>query len=140
MGDTRESLFRVGDFTLHSGDKAQWKIDCDALTDSDIEALAKMICEQVRPFTRVMGIPRGGMRLAKALEPFCAPPESCAGVLIVDDVLTTGTSMEQARTVRSEALVQGAVIFARGECPEWIVPLFQMSPTANSPKSAVREG
>lgn len=85
-----------------------------------------MVVERVDPFTSVLGIPTGGEPLAQALRPYASPPEQCNGLLIVDDVLTTGDSMERVRRVRSEAIVQGAVIFARGECPDWITPLFQM--------------
>lgn len=64
-------------------------------------------------------MPRGGLRLAEALKLYVTE----GALLIVDDVLTTGASMEEFRNGR-EAL--GAVIFARGHCPSWVVPLFQM--------------
>jgi len=35
------NLFQFGDFSLHSGSKSKWKIECDALTDEDVEALAQ---------------------------------------------------------------------------------------------------
>ena len=44
------------------------------------------------------------------------------GMLIVDDVFTTGASMEALHTPGDI----GAVVFARGLCPSWITPLFQM--------------
>lgn len=117
------TLFRIGDFALHSGDRSRWKIECDSLTDEDWAALALMVVERVKPFTAVRGVPRGGLKLAKALEPYRSFGN---GVLIVDDVLTTGASMEQARRGRDSA--QGAVVFARGECPDWVTPLFRMVP------------
>lgn len=116
---TRQGLFRTGDFSLSGGARTTWKIDCDALTPADLSTIAALIAERLPAFGSVEGVPRGGLRLAKALEGFATsgPP------LIVDDVLTTGGSMERQRGGR-EAL--GAVIFSRGACPDWIMPLFTL--------------
>lgn len=58
--------------------------------------------------------------------------ESMARLLIVDDVLTTGRSMEDARRANSAYRhmddVIGAVIFARAKPAPWIKPVFQMVP------------
>jgi len=52
---------------------------------------------------------------------------STANLLIVDDVLTTGSSMEEVRKeMGTYYQSEGFVLFARGECPDWITPLFQM--------------
>lgn len=118
------ALFVLGDFTMHSGDIGHWKIECDALTDADIECLAYMLSERLPRFGWVRGIPRGGLRLAAAMEQYVTH----GPVLVVDDVLTTGASMEEARTESSI----GAVIFARGECPSWITPLFSLARAALS--------
>ena len=112
-------LFQSGDFTLHSGDKSNFKIDCDALTDEDIESLAMVVTRRVR-YSSVYGIPTGGIRLAKALEKYCYTE---GPRLVVDDVLTTGNSMNE---VKREGDL-GIVIFARGKCPDWVVPIFQMN-------------
>src|ERR1700722_3264701 len=87
------SLFTDGEFVAHSGVTLPFKIDCDALTDADIATLAKEISRRTK-FSVVVGIPRGGLRLAAALEQYCQPS---APVLIADDVLTTGRSMEAER-------------------------------------------
>src|SRR5690349_2104713 len=124
------SLFNLGDFTLHSGVATKWKIDCDALSDDDISALAIMIFDMVGPFMSVEGIPTGGLRLAKALEPLAGRRSGLSRNihLIVDDVLTTGGSMERAKKRHSgqgpagRPGIQGVVIFARGKCPDWITP------------------
>lgn len=121
------NLFQLGNFTLASGVASPWKIDCDALTDEDIRTLAEMIRQMVGLFSSVEGVPRGGLRLAEALNPFCDIGYGSRH-LIVDDVLTSGGSMERAlQDCLSHAPKVGAVIFARGECPSWIYPLFQMS-------------
>jgi len=110
------TLFKRGDFQLHSGELSSWKIDCDALTDEDIETLARLIADRFT-FGFVEGIATGGWRLAKALEKWVTTGK----LLIVDDVLTTGASMEEQRAGR-EAV--GVVIFARGVCASWITPMF----------------
>lgn len=106
-------------FKLSSGVQSRYKIDCDYLQDRDIQAIAIRFTEILPPFGFVEGVPQGGLRLQWELEAY--ETEDCPTLLIVDDVLTTGASMEKLRGGR-EAI--GAVIFARGDwCPEWITPL-----------------
>jgi len=116
------NLFRFGDFNLNSGRSSFFKIDCDALTDEDIETLAFIIQKEFR-FSKVVGIPTGGTRIAEALEQW---RKVYGPLLIVDDVLTTGGSMEREKEKYPEDIIIGVVIFARGECPEWIHPIFDM--------------
>lgn len=115
------SLFQRGDFTLHSGEKSGFKIDCDALTDGDLETIACMIAERVPNFGSVEGVPSGGLRLSSALEKYVTVGQ----LLIVDDVYTTGASMETQRRNRQ---AQGAVIFTRMEPSPWVMPLFTLFP------------
>lgn len=122
-------LFQLGDFTLNSGAKSGFKIECDALSDGEINTLAKMIATMVGPFKDVTGVSTGGLKLAAALKPMC----SLSGPhLIVDDVLTTGGSMQRLKdtllleAISSGTLMAGAVIFAGGQCPWWVKALFQM--------------
>lgn len=106
---------------LHGGACSWHKIDCDALTSDDLAAAAAMLCRALPPFGVVEGVPRGGLALAAALE-----REATSGpLLIVDDVCTTGGSLEHHRAGRAAI---GAVLFARGPCPEWVVPLFTLHP------------
>ncbi len=116
------NLFKSGAFVSHAGLDLRFKIDCDVLTDEDIKTLAAIIARNYI-FHEVHGIPRGGLRLAASLQPHCSPEGE---VLIVDDVLTTGSSMEEMRR-RIDKTARGIVIFARGTCPEWISPIFQLS-------------
>jgi orotate phosphoribosyltransferase len=116
------NLFRLGDFILHSGQKGQFKIDCDALTELDIKTLACIISKEFR-FSKVVGIPTGGTRLAEACEVWT---KEYGPLLIVDDVLTTGASMEEEKDKHQYLHVIGVVVFARGPCPTWIHPLFDM--------------
>lgn len=118
------SLFNFGKFKLHSGNISNFKIDCDYLSDDDIEALAKVVSDIIE-FGKVIGIPRGGIRFAKALEKYCLSGDDTT--LIVDDVFTTGSSMEEAKSELlkvSHMPVVGVVIFARNTCPWWVMSLF----------------
>lgn len=117
------SIFVRKDFVMHSGGIARFKIDCDALTDEDIETIAWIISQKGK-FKRVHGVPRGGLRLATALEKY----KSEEGVyLIVDDVLSTGASMEEAKAKLNWPTAVGVVIFARSKCPTWVRPVFEMN-------------
>lgn len=115
-------------FQLHNS-FSHWKIDCDCLTDDDIEAIAKLLSERIPIFSDIVGIPTGGLRLAKAMEKYMI--DGPFPLLIVDDVLTTGKTMERYRDMLDHPYLEtkcigiiGAVIFARGDWPEWIIPLF----------------
>ena len=141
MGPSRRSptLFTLGEFTSHSGLTLPFKIDCDALTDADLACLADVIANR-HAFSRAVGVPRGGLRLAVALQPYINP--RLTSIMIVDDVLTTGKSMEDTRnelyaengrrmaagekvsSLMGRAIF-GLVIFARGPCPAWVTPLFR---------------
>ncbi len=120
---TEEHLFQQGNFRLHSGAQSWFKIECSSLIDEDWATIARLIAEGVK-FSAVIGVPNGGLKLAKALQSYTSS-ETNLPTLIVDDVLTTGNSLEQVRkTVKDETL--GVVLFARGRCPNWITPIFQM--------------
>lgn len=120
-------LFRKGDFQLHSGDLSWFKIDCNALTDNDIEFLADYIIKELGfKFEYASGIPTGGLRLANALNKRANGDVNT--ILIVDDVFTTGKSIEEHKKLfKSPDIIIGCVVvFARKKCPEWITPIFQM--------------
>ena len=117
-----KNLFNYGFYQLHSGQFSNYKIDCDALTDKDIEALARMIDEKFM-FFDVIGIPQGGLRLAQALGKYT---RTSGPLLIVDDVLTTGKSMEEMKKRHGGLDTIGIVIFARNPCPYWVKSIFQM--------------
>ena len=134
------NLFQKKTFEMHSGGTSDFKIECDALTDEDIATLAHIISQKFT-FGMVYGVPTGGTRLATELRKHLPEDQIEGDMLIVDDVLTTGKSMQEARDEyirvrrqmdggferRDAPKVQGVVIFARGECPDWIYPLFRMS-------------
>ena len=121
-------LFQLGNFILHSGYSSPFKIECDALDDGDYAALAEIVANKFR-FSTVVGVPTGGIKFAKALS-YHAIRTPSYPALIVDDVLTTGGSMGEAglkyTSLYPRSSIIGVVIFARGKCPEWITPIFQM--------------
>lgn len=114
------NLFRQGDFVLSSGGQSKWKIDCDALTAEDWNTLAAMAVEILPPFKDVIGVPRGGVPFAAALYPYC---KSEGGILIADDVLTTGASMQRMKDMYKNPI--GIVVFARYSPLPWIHHLFR---------------
>jgi len=126
------SLFNAGVFSLHSGAHSDFIIDCDYLSNEDLAALAavaKKRCPWLWGTT--VGIPRGGLRFAEAMKPhnFKRHP----GVILVDDVLTTGSSFTEHREVLVAHgtpfdKVRGICIFARQEPPDWVWPLFRFNP------------
>jgi hypothetical protein len=129
------NLLNYGKFTSHSGKRLHYKIDCDALSDEDLKTIAKIIGSRLQ-FKEVLGIPSGGMRLAKELKKYKV--DDADMVIIVDDVLTTGESMEFARKhslkfsakycSNAENII-GVVIFNRMQepLPKWIYPVFNVS-------------
>jgi len=125
-------LFVLGKFKSHAGFILDWKIDCDTLTEKDLKCLAKIIASKVGLFDKAYGIPRGGTRLAKELDRIrYGHNHRYETILLVDDVLTTGNSMKEAKkeylSKHPHIEVKGAVIFARGKCPHWVTPIFKLS-------------
>ena len=124
-------LFKSGDFKSHSGLDLSWKIEMDALSDSEWFTIKKMIMEYTPPFREAVGVPEGGIKLGSLLNEHATGNEEDP-VCIVDDVLTTGESMEYflSQYQRNRRLMPfmaiGWVVFARGPCPHWVSALFQM--------------
>ena len=124
---TEAKLFSVGDFISHAGLPLKWKIECDAISPEQWSALATMIMEyQTEPFSKVVGIPRGGLALQYALEPYVT--EGDHPWLVVDDVYTTGTSFREFCTNKHTMFAYKWCVFARKPIPsmEDINALFTM--------------
>ena len=127
------NLFQFGDFEFHSGQRSNFKIDCDALSKGDWRAVALLASRLVAPFDKVVSVPTGGNYLANALEDYTRRKDEGLGdltrLLIVDDVYTTGASMEAAKSKHGQGWgqVSGLVLFSRVEStPTWIEALFWM--------------
>ena len=124
------SIFQFGWFSSHSRFQLPWKLDLESLNREDWDSLAKLISWKFA-FRAVYGVPKGGVQLAAALRPYAEPGYP---MLIVDDVLTTGRSMEEARTrlgVMDEPVI-GVVVAARGVCPSWVWPILTVNEWAQS--------
>lgn len=124
------NLFNFGEFTLSSGKTSNFKIDCDALTDEDIDALAKKVFSvDNSPYFDIIGVPTGGDRFANALKKHYTLSPDSPYILIVDDVLTTGISMEDKKKEVQEQYpdkqIFGLVMFSRtSSYALWIEPIF----------------
>jgi len=123
------NIFQEVDFKSHSGLDLSWKIECDGVSKKEWKCLTEMIMDyEKRPFQSAIGIPRGGVVLGSYLNQYSTEnPDD--PILIVDDVLTTGGSMEEfkrKRSWRNPTKYIGWVIFARGFPPQWCRALFQM--------------
>lgn len=130
------SLFKRKKFISHSGKSLDFKIECDMLKNSDWEAIAFIIHVKMR-FQSVTGIPRGGLKLAKKLEQYTEVGNKTLPHLIVDDVLTTGKSMEKMRDElvyverKTQGGILGVVLFSRQSVEDedllgWVFPIFQI--------------
>jgi hypothetical protein len=114
------TLFRRGLRVGHSGDLLTWKIECDALSDEDWDCLASLASRMLPMFSRVEGVPTGGLRFAAALQRFAS--DEADRLVIADDVCTTGRSLEEFRAGRDAV---GVVAFARSlNCPGWVMPIW----------------
>jgi orotate phosphoribosyltransferase len=122
----RRVLFQLGDFTLRSGTKSRWKIECDAISSPEWETLAIMATELLLPFGSVDGVPSGGVPFANALRRHITPG---APPLIAEDVVTTGGSI--LRFIEGNCLdaegIQAIAVFGRGNFPSWIKTIFSVS-------------
>ncbi len=120
------NLFQHKKFTLHSGGVSNFKIECDAITEEDYKTLAKIISKKYK-FKEVYGVPRGGVPFENALKEFKSNDNN--NLLIFDDVLTTGNSMQEAKIKFQDKQydnVFGVVVFSRGDSPNWIKCVFQL--------------
>lgn len=119
------TLFAEGEFAARSG-VLPWKVECDALTDADWKWAAARVAERFW-IRDIYGVPTGGMKFANALEKY--RNQYGEVLLIVDDVLTTGASMEEARRqCRFDGFSTppvGVAMFARVRPALWIEPIWQ---------------
>ena len=150
------NLFQKVDFKSSAGLDLSWKIECDAISDDEWECIATMIMEKAKPFRSAIGVPRGGVKLAELLNKY-ATGSYLDPMCIIDDVLTTGKSMEECRTktikdeeerisickqfvgvtrtkAEQDIITNGSkvdpvgwVVFASNQPAEWISSLFHMS-------------
>ena len=122
-------MFEFGEFRAASGQMLPYKIECDHLLPGDLECIANIMYPYLEPYGHVVGVPRGGLALARYFEKW--KKRGCKTLLVVDDVWTTGGSMraviegQMSLTRRGQPLYvdwQGVVIFARSRTPIKVRP------------------
>ena len=126
------NLFQKVDFISHAGIPLKWKIECDAIKPEEWDCFATMIMDyQTEPFSRVVGIPRGGLPLQHALEQYITKGDH--PWLVCDDVYTTGTSFREFCTTKDTMWAHKWVVFARKPIPknDGIKALFTMPEVSN---------
>lgn len=126
-----------GEFVLNSGHDSGFKIEVDEISDETIDTAMWLAYKSLPYINEVVSVPRGGDRMARSFRKYLTTesPKKSYNVLIVDDVLTTGYSMEKVkgRELNSSSpfiQVYGIVLFSRLKreyVPSWIVPVFQMN-------------
>lgn len=95
------SLFQLGEFRGASGILLPYKIECDALDINDLECIVSLAVKRLPSFSAVIGVPRGGIRVANVFRRYVQTKRIYYElgvddpVLIVDDVWTTGGSMQK---------------------------------------------
>ena len=117
-------LFNYGKFTGAGGQELNWKIDCDSLTQGDFDAIADIAVTKLPAFSKVVGVPRGGIFLAQSLNKYCSKEATIT--LVVDDVWTTGHSMKTFVADHQINNWNGFVIFSRGVLSPNIECLFNL--------------
>lgn len=116
-------LFQLGQFRLSSGRESWWKFEADELGSGDWETLAHMALRVVGGgVSRITGVPRGGLPFAEALREVYGWRLGNGEPLVVDDVLTTGASIQ--RMMREQDARRGLVVLARGPLPPGVEALF----------------
>ena len=125
-------LFQKVDFISHAGIPMSYKIECDGINEAEWSAIAKMIMDyQIEPFSKVVGIPRGGLPLQWAMEEYITPGDH--PWLVVDDVYTTGTSFREFCTTKETMFAHKWAAFARKPIPknDGVQALFTMPEKPN---------
>lgn len=130
-------MFKFKNFKSHTGKLLSWKIECNDLSKDDIKCITNVIIHRIS-YQHVLCPPTKSKQLRRliALLKHHATKEGRYAYLIIDDVLTTGKSMEQEYQFLQnhgieKRLITGIVIFARNECPHWITPIFQLNDRFN---------
>lgn len=109
-------LFQLGSFELASGMCSSWKIEGDALGPEDWACLAALAVDLYGRPSEAIGVPRGGLPFARALQHLLLPHPH-GRKWIVDDVFTTGGSIAAFRQTLPPVEYHVVVAFARSPLP-----------------------
>lgn len=110
------TIFTSNAFIGHSGATLYGKVECDGFSLEDWRGMATMVNAYVKlpPFTRAVGVPRGGIILAVCMSAY-GKADIGERVLVTDDVLTTGNSILKMMGMYQQAI--GLVAFDRSQKP-----------------------
>ena len=75
-------LFQHGASRLHSGGRTNLLIDCQALSDASLDAIARALSDKYC-WDKVIGVPNGGLRFAAAFSKYRAGWQMNGILLIV---------------------------------------------------------
>lgn len=119
-------LFQLKKFISAAGFKLDWRVEGDALSDEDWECIAYVGAKIVGPFCKVVGVPRGGIKLARAMEKYVDMRDD--RWLFTDDVFTTGKSMHETIAYYGDRSGRpiGFVAFARGPLPAHVKCMWKL--------------
>ncbi len=124
------NLFIKKRFKMHAGGMSDFKLECDALTEKDYDTLAFLISRKIS-FKKAYGVPSGGLIFAEKLNQY--KDENSNNILIAEDVVTTGKSMEdfKQKLIKEDASLTNANIFgitafSRGPLPFWVRSVFNL--------------
>lgn len=121
-------MFKDKKFISRSGKRLKFKIECDSLAFEDIRVFTKIITGN---FTyKSVDMPETGcspLQLLKHVLELKTSKDGEFDVLIIDDVFTTGNSMEDVKKRHKGKNIIGVVLFSRGKCPKWITPIFELN-------------
>ena len=119
------NLFQYKPFVSAAGIYLDWKIECDALTKEDWESIARISYKSIPSFKFALGVPEGGIFLAYAIDHYAN--RDAEKILIVDDVWTTGSSMQKyAANLNLDNWI-GFVAFSRGKLPDNVYCFLQFA-------------
>jgi len=142
------TFFKFGWFASHSGFQLPFKIETDDWTDEDLAGVAAMLNGKFA-FSEVYSVPSdempprtpAGPRLARIMRERCAFTKGYP-ILIVDDVLTTGRSMNEFREIvmrNRTGTAIGFVLVSRAPRdggavgqPDWVFNLLRVEEWAQS--------
>lgn len=123
-----KALFQQRSFISAAGLSLSWKIECEALSETDWRTIAAVAVGSLPKFKKAIGVPRGGLKLAEAFGAFATHEADL--VLVVDDVWTTGRSLTHFAADHGGPDWFGFVAFARGPLPSNVCCFAQCGPQA----------
>jgi len=129
-------IYHKKPITLHSGGKSHWFVDGQAIFDDPNlrESVLKCWGEAIHSLVQshedflFIGVPRGGIRWAEAIAERCGGEAALPGkyqirqhrlIVAVDDVVTTGASLDSVQADWKLAVVSRLPVWERKRLNAW---------------------